>query len=115
MLLEAARITDQAGVDAIGAKGFKEMVKMIESKDSDVRNATLDALVAAFSQAHKIGGGPFWACCFFQCVACGITRKGLVDFKFLWSVLPLCISLDSWAMRPLFTIWWAQFQTSPRR
>ena len=53
--MEAARITDQAGVDAIGAKGFKEMVKMIESKDSDVRNATLDALVAAFSQAKKIG------------------------------------------------------------
>jgi len=51
VLLEAARITDQAGVDAIGAKGFKEVIKMIESKDSDVRNATLDALVAAFSQA----------------------------------------------------------------
>ena len=50
VLLELARIVEAAGVQVVASKGFKEVGKLIESKDSNVRNAALEVCVAAYRQ-----------------------------------------------------------------
>lgn len=52
-LLELARLIDLGGIDVIGQKGLKEIVKCCDGKDQNVRNAALDGITACY---HCLGG-----------------------------------------------------------
>jgi cytoskeleton-associated protein 5 len=46
-LVELARVMEHDGVEVVGSKNFSAVVKLIDSKDKDVRNGALDCMVAA--------------------------------------------------------------------
>jgi hypothetical protein len=48
VLIELARIIELHGVDCIGPKNYVTVVKLIDSKDKDVRNAALDCMVSGY-------------------------------------------------------------------
>ena len=47
-LTELARLIDLTGLDVIGSKGLKKIVKCVDGKDQNVRNAALDGITSAY-------------------------------------------------------------------